>query len=186
MATAVRESMATAQKTILLAEDDPGHEALMRRALRDVGTPCHVEVVRDGVEVIDFLFATGSHANRSAADMPNLILLDLKMPKMDGLQVLQVLRRVRGHEKTALPPVVVMTSSVEDLDMINAYRLGAHSYIHKPVDFRKLSATIRQVVDYWLLVNASMPAGWTGNQVPGSKYGSRFVIDDRGGHEFNP
>ena len=162
-------------KTILLAEDDPGHETLIRRALKRSGADCNVEVVRDGVQVLNYLFGTGDYAGRDPADLPHLILLDLKMPVMDGLQVLQVLRRVRDN-RTSLPPVVVLTSSVEDLDVVNAYRLGAHSFIHKPVDFEKLAQTVSQVVIYWLSLNEPpqlpMP-------VPGSSHSNRFIIDHR-------
>jgi two-component system, response regulator len=166
-------------KTILLAEDDPGHEALIRRALKRAGVECDVIVVRDGVEVLDFIFATGSHAGRNQADMPSLILLDLKMPRMDGLQVLQVLRRVRGDQRTSLPPVVVLTSSSEDLDVVNAYQLGAHSFIHKPVDFDKLTDMIGQVAEYWLTLNESPQTGRTVSAVPGSKYRTKFVFEER-------
>ena len=165
-------------KTILLAEDDPGHEALIRRALMRAGVDFEIDVVHDGVEVLDYLFATGEHAGRDATRMPQLILLDLKMPRMDGLQVLQVLRRVRGDQRTSLPPVVVLTSSSEDLDVVNAYKLGAHSFIHKPVDFDKLTGTITQVVEYWLTINESPPVVRSSAAVPGSKYLTKFRFDE--------
>ena len=111
--------------------------------------------------------------------MPRLILLDLKMPKMDGLQVLQVLRRVRGDQRTTLPPVVILTSSSEDLDVVNAYKLGAHSFIHKPVDFAKLTDMISQIVMYWLSLNEAPPAGRVGMPVPGSSYCTKFVFEER-------
>ena len=173
------------EKTILLAEDDPGHEALIRRALKRAGNDLEIAVVHDGVEVLDYLFATGKHAGRDSSRMPHLILLDLKMPRMGGLQVLQVLRRVRGDQRTSLPPVVILTSSSEDLDVVNAYQLGAHSFIHKPVDFDKLTDMIAQIVEYWLTVNESPPVVRTSTGIPGSKYVTKFRFDEhsRGGRE---
>ena len=138
---------------ILLAEDDPNDEDLIRLALSESDLDYALQVVRDGVEVIDYLFATGVHADRDPRCTPHLLLLDLKMPRMNGLQVLQVLRRVRLDDGTKLPPVVALTSSNEDHDVNEAYRWGANSFIRKPVDFERFSRTVRQVVGYWLNVN---------------------------------
>ncbi|MBN2474534.1 MAG: response regulator [Pirellulales bacterium] len=145
------------EKTVLLAEDDAGHVALFRRATADSGVECRLEVVHDGVEVIDFLFATGQYKGRDSHDLPDLILLDLKMPKMGGLQVLQVLRRVRGEDHTRFPPVVVLTSSDLDADVKDAYRFGAQSYIRKPLDYPLFAAAVRETLQYWLGLNRPVP-----------------------------
>ena len=139
---------------ILLAEDDPNDEDLIRLAMAEAHVECQLDVVRDGVEVIDYLFATGQHADRDARQMPQLLLLDLKMPRMNGLQVLQVLRRVRLNDgATHLPPVVALTCSNEDQDINEAYRWGAHSFVRKPVDFEEFTRAVKQVVGYWLGLN---------------------------------
>jgi two-component system response regulator len=117
-----------------------------------------LDVVHDGVEVIDYLFATGGHCGRNAARLPRLMLLDLKMPRMSGLQVLQVLRRVRIGEGFHLPPIVALTSSAEDHDVNEAYRWGAHSYICKPVSFERFSRCVQQVARYWLELNRPPPS----------------------------
>jgi two-component system response regulator len=153
--TARREIMG--EKTILLAEDDPQDEALIAGAVAKSGVACRVDVVRDGAEVIDYLFAAGGHKDRDPRKMPDLILLDLKMPKMGGLQVLQVMRRVRGDDRTRFPPVVVLTCSDLQHDIADAYRLGAQSYICKPVDRGELADAIRQTVRYWLELNRPVP-----------------------------
>ncbi len=145
------------KKTILLAEDDPAHSALIERALERVEEDYHLDVVRDGTEVIDYLFATGSYADRDPTQLPDLLLLDLKMPKMDGLQVLQVLRRVRGDGHPQMPPVVVLTSSSDAIDLIDAYRLGAFSFIRKPADFQQFVDALRQITSYWLRLNELPP-----------------------------
>ena len=144
------------EKTILLAEDDEAHVELFRRALLYSGIPCRLDVVHDGTEVIDYLFVPkGSvHAPR---EMPALILLDLKMPRMGGLQVLQVLRRVRDEDRTRLPPIVVLSSSDLDHDIVDAYRLGARSYICKPLDFDKFANAVNETVRYWLHLNQPVP-----------------------------
>jgi len=146
-------------RTILLAEDDSAHVRLIDRALKEVDQECLLEVVDDGAEVIDYLFATGEHRGRDARQMPNLILLDLKMPKMDGLQVLQVLHRVRSDQTTRLPPIVVLTSSTNQADIAEAYRLGAYSYICKPLDFGSWVDSMRQIITYWLDLNQP-PTPW--------------------------
>jgi two-component system, response regulator len=155
-------------KTILLAEDDPAHAALIRQAIERVDCSCRADVVSNGLEVIDYLFATGSHADRDSSRMPDLIMLDLKMPKMDGLQVLQVLRRVHWDDHSRLPPVIILTSSKHQKDILDAYNLGAHSYIQKPIGFSKLVEAVRQIVEYWLGLNQYPPTRqheW-GNELP--------------------
>jgi CheY-like chemotaxis protein len=138
---------------ILLAEDDPNDEDLIRLALSQSNLAYTLDVVHDGVEVIDYLFARGSYRSREADHRPRVILLDLKMPRMNGLQVLQVLRRVRLNDGQRMPPVVALTSSNEDQDVNDAYRWGAHSYIRKPVDYEQFSRAVRAVVSYWLDLN---------------------------------
>ena len=150
--------------TILLAEDDPNDEDLIRLALEQSDIDCQLEVVHDGVAVIDYLFGSNGHANQSPHAMPKLILLDLKMPKMSGLQVLQVFRRVRSNEGQGLPPVVALTSSSEDHDINEAYQWGANSYICKPVDYEAFSRTVRRVVGYWLDLNRA--PRWRGRLEP--------------------
>lgn len=116
-------------------------------------------VARDGVEAIDYLFGTGSHSGRDAAEMPAVILLDLKLPRIDGLEVL---RRIRADERTALLPVVVLTTSRELQDIREAYRLGANSYIRKPVDFERFIQTVGQMGGYWLSLNEAADASGNG------------------------
>ena len=152
-------------KTILLAEDDVSHVAFFRRALANSGIECQVDVVRDGAEAIDYLFATGEHASRDPKEMPDLILLDLKMPRMDGLQVLQVLRRVRD-EQLRFPPVVVLTSSDLETDIVDAYRWGAQSYIRKPMAYSEFAMTVRETVQYWLGLNRPLPKHRPGGALP--------------------
>jgi two-component system response regulator len=147
-----------AEKTVLLAEDDPGHEALFRRAVTRSGVSCRLDVVHDGTEVIDYLFSIGKFKETCPRQMPDLIMLDLKMPKMDGLQVLQVLRRVRGEDRPRFPPIVVLTSSDLDDDISEAYRWGAQSYIRKPLDFEEFTTAVNEALHYWLGLNQSVPA----------------------------
>ena len=142
-------------KVILLVEDNPDDEALTLRALKKNNIMNEVVVAHDGVEALDYLFATGTHAGRDTAVMPEVILLDLKMPKIDGLEVL---RRVRADESTRLLPVVVLTSSKEERDMIESYSLGANSYIRKPVDFSEFTETVRTLAHYWLRLNEPPPS----------------------------
>lgn len=139
---------------ILLAEDNPDDEELALRALRTEGLAAEVAVARDGVEVLDFLFARGKHAGRDARRMPSIVLLDLKMPRMAGLEVL---RRLRADERTRLLPVVVLTSSREERDLCESYLLGANSYICKPVDFGRFREAARQIGSYWLTLNEAPP-----------------------------
>ena len=137
-------------RPILLVEDNPDDEALTLRALSKNNIPNPVVVVRDGVEAIEYLFGTGSYQDRDMSVMPGVMLLDLKLPRIDGLEVL---RRVRANESTGLLPVVVLTTSRETQDIQEAYRLGANSYIRKPVDFDRFIAAVAQIGTYWLTLN---------------------------------
>ncbi|HEY9232276.1 MAG TPA: response regulator [Blastocatellia bacterium] len=142
------------KKVILLVEDNPKDEALTLRALRKSKVANEVAVARDGVEALDYLFATGSHAGRDMREMPQVVLLDLKLPKVDGLQVLQA---IRADERTRRLPVVVFTSSSEQEDLIKSYNLGANSYVRKPVDFEQFLEATRQLGLYWLVLNQLAP-----------------------------
>jgi CheY-like chemotaxis protein len=143
-------------KAILLVEDNPKDEALTLRALAKSNILNEVIVARDGVEALDYLFGTGMYDGRNTDHMPQLVLMDLKLPKMDGLQVL---KRLRADKRTKRLPVVIFTSSSEQEDMIKSYDLGANSYIRKPVDFVQFSEATRQLGMYWLLLNETAPAG---------------------------
>ncbi len=138
------------QRFILLVEDNPDDVELTLRALRVHNVQNEVAVVRDGAEALDYLFTTGAYASRDPGTMPTVILLDLKLPKIDGLEVL---RRIRADERTELLPVVILTSSKEEQDVVNGYKLGANSYVQKPVDFAQFSEAVRQLGLYWLLLN---------------------------------
>ena len=141
-------------KLILLVEDNPDDVALTLRALRKNQIINDVVVARDGVEALDFLFGTGTYTGRDLSVAPSLILLDLKLPKMDGRQVLE---RIRSDPSTRVLPVVVLTSSKEEQDLIHTYRLGANSYIRKPVDFAQFTEAVRQLGLYWLMLNEPPP-----------------------------
>jgi two-component system, response regulator len=141
-------------KIILLVEDNPRDEVLTMRALKKSNIVNEVIVARDGVEALDFLFGTGTHAGRDITVWPQLILLDLKLPKLDGLQVVQ---RIRADERTKRLPVVVFTSSSEEEDMIKSYDLGANSYVRKPVEFEQFLEATRQLGLYWLVLNEVAP-----------------------------
>ena len=141
-------------KMILLVEDNPDDEALTIRALKKNNIGNSLAVVRDGAEALEFLFCTGTYANRDSRDKPELILLDLKLPKVDGLEVL---RRVRADQRTQLLPVVILTSSKEEQDLITSYELGANSYVRKPVDFVEFVEAVRQLGLYWLVLNEAPP-----------------------------
>ena len=142
------------RQTILLVEDNPDDEALTLRAFKKNSILNEVVVARDGAEALDYLFATGSYAGRDTSVMPQVILLDLKLPKVDGLEVL---KHIRAGERTKLIPVVILTSSKEEQDIIKGYDLGANSYLRKPVDFRQFTEAIRQVGLYWLILNEPAP-----------------------------
>jgi two-component system response regulator len=141
-------------KMILLVEDNPDDEALTLRTLRKSNIANDVTVARDGAEALDFLFCTGAYAGRDPHEIPQVVLLDLKLPKIDGLEVL---RRIRADERTQLLPVVILTSSREDQDRIKGYKLGANSYVRKPVDFNQFLEAMRQLGLYWLVLNEAHP-----------------------------
>ena len=140
------------ERNILLVEDNPDDEALTLRALRKNHIANTVVVCRDGAEALDYLFGRGAYAERNARDTPQVVLLDLKLPKMDGLEVL---RNIRADARTSMVPVVILTSSREDEDIARSYQLGANSYVRKPVDFVEFSEAARQLGMYWLLLNQS-------------------------------
>jgi len=142
-------------RCILLVEDNPDDEALTLRALRKNHIANTVVVARDGVEALDYLFGRGSYAGRDIADLPQVVLLDLKLPKLDGLEVL---RRMREDERTRLLPVVILTSSREQQDMLDGYGLGANSYVRKPVNFEQFVRVVEQLKLYWLSLNEVPPS----------------------------
>jgi CheY-like chemotaxis protein len=141
-------------KVILLVEDNPDDEALAIRALKRHHIGNEIVVAHDGVEALDYLFGTGMYADRDIANKPSVVLLDLKLPRIDGLEVL---RRVREDPRTKFLPIVVLTTSSEEGDLLNSYSLGCNSYICKPVDFVQFSEAIRQLGMYWLLMNEPPP-----------------------------
>ena len=142
------------KRFILLVEDNPDDVELTKRALKIHNIANEVVVARDGVEALDYLFATGAYVGRDMTVTPQLVLLDLKLPKVDGLEVL---RRLRSDERTMFLPVVILTSSKEEQDLVNGYKLHANSYIRKPVDFNQFSEAVRQLGLYWLVLNEPMP-----------------------------
>ncbi len=142
-------------RVILLVEDNPDDEALTHRALKKNNIGNEVVVARDGAEALDYLFGTGAYEGRDTSVMPQVVLLDLKLPKVDGLEVL---RRLRAGERTKLLPVVVLTSSREQQDLVDSYGYGANSYIRKPVDFAQFVEAVRQLGLYWLVLN-EVPQG---------------------------
>lgn len=141
---------------ILLVEDNPDDEALTLRAFEKNKITNDVVVVRDGAEAIDWLFAEGQYGDRDDSVQPQLILLDLKLPKIDGLEVL---RRIREDARTKLLPVIILTTSEEESDRLRGYALGANSYIRKPVDFAQFTEAVRQLGLYWLVLNEPPPSG---------------------------
>ena len=143
--------------TILLVEDNPDDEMLALRAFKKNNITNEIVVARDGVEALDYLFGRNTHEGRDLHHQPSLILLDLKLPKLDGLEVLKSLR---ANEHTKLIPVVVMTTSKEEDDLVRSYTLRANSYIRKPVDFNQFIDAVRQVGLYWLVLNEPLPAHW--------------------------
>ncbi|EKT85923.1 response regulator [Leptospira santarosai] len=136
--------------SILYAEDNPQDSELTLRSLKRHNLTNQVKLVRDGEEALEYLYATGRYENRDKTQLPSLILLDLKMPKVDGIEVL---RRVRSEEFTKMLPVVILTSSAEEKDIVESYRLGVNSYVVKPLDFDKFSEVASEIGFYWILVN---------------------------------
>ncbi|WP_254721772.1 response regulator [Kovacikia minuta] len=141
-------------RSILLVEDNPDDEALAIRALQRSHITNEIVVVHDGVEALDYLFGTGAYADRDMTIQPTVILLDLKLPRLDGIEVL---RRLRSNESTKLLPVVILTTSEEEQDLLNSYSLGCNSYVRKPVDFVQFSQAVQQLGMYWLLLNEPPP-----------------------------
>jgi two-component system response regulator len=142
-------------KLILLVEDNPDDQALTLRALKKNNIRNRVVIRQDGVEALDFLLCEGADAGRDSRDLPQVILLDLKLPKIDGLEVL---RRIRADARTRLLPVVILTSSKEEQDMIKGYGYGANSYIRKPIDFDQFVEAVNQLGLYWLVLNEPPPS----------------------------
>lgn len=143
-----------ADKMILLVEDSSDDIELTQMALRQQKIKNELVVVRDGQEALDWLFGEGKHAGRDTSEMPAVTLLDLRLPKIDGIEVL---KKIRQDERTKLNPVVVLTSSKEDQDLVKSYAMGANSYIRKPVDFQQFSEAVQHLGLYWLLLNESPP-----------------------------
>lgn len=141
-------------RTILLVEDNPNDVALTLRALRKNNILNEIDTVRDGAEALDYLLRQGNYADRDKDAMPAVVLLDLKLPKLSGIEVLQ---RLRADERTKLLPVVILTSSKEDQDLIDGYRFGANSYVRKPVDFTQFSQAVLQLGLYWMVLNEPPP-----------------------------
>jgi two-component system, response regulator len=144
------------EKIILLVEDSSSDEELTLRALKKHNVSNRVVVTRDGAEALDYLFAEGSHAGRNPDEVPQVVLLDLNLPKIDGIEVL---RRIRADERTKLLPIVILTSSREDKDILGGYASGANSYVVKPVDFTQFAEAVRQLGSYWLGLNQDAPGG---------------------------
>ena len=144
------------EKAILLVEDNPNDVDLTKRALQKANIVNKLVVAEDGVEALDYLFCTGRYAGRNPCELPQVILLDLKLPKIDGLEVL---KRIRANPKTKLLPVVILTSSKEESDLVTGYSLGANSYIRKPVNFNQFAEAVRQLGLYWLVLNEPPPDG---------------------------
>jgi CheY-like chemotaxis protein len=138
------------QTEILLVEDSQDDLDMTLRALRKANMANHIQIARDGAEALEFIFCEGAHAGRKNENIPKLILLDLKLPKIDGMEVL---KRIKGDPRTKMIPVVVLTSSKEQKDVIESYDFGGNSYIVKPVDFESFAATVKNLGMYWLLLN---------------------------------
>lgn len=141
-------------KFLLLVEDNPSDEKLTLRALKKSGVPIEISVVRDGAEALDFLFAAGAYAQRDANELPAVVMLDLHLPRIDGLEVL---RRVRANERTQCLPVVILTASKESEDIARGYALGANAYVRKPVDFNEFIVAARTLGVFWMLLNEPIP-----------------------------
>ncbi len=146
--------MSNQRADILLVEDNPNDVKLTLHAFKTANLANTVHVARDGVEALEFLFCTGAHADRNVQETPKLVLLDLKLPRLDGHEVL---KRIRGDPRTSLIPVVVLTSSSEETDVMRTYGGGANSYIIKPVDFEQFTESIRDIGKYWLVINHAQP-----------------------------
>lgn len=142
------------EKVILLVEDNPKDEALTLRAIKKNGIANEVAVARDGAEALDYIFGTGTHSGWNSGELPTVVLLDLKLPKIDGLEIL---KRIRGNERTKLLPVVILTSSNEEEDRLKGYKFGANSYVRKPVAFNEFAEAVRQLGLYWLILNEPPP-----------------------------
>lgn len=149
-------------RTVLLVEDNPRDEELTLRALKRAGITNEVAVTRDGAEALDYLFCAGAFAHRSRVSLPTVVLLDLNLPKISGLEVV---KRIRENKRTKLLPVVILTSSVEDEDRLNGYASGANSYVRKPVEFGAFANAVQQVGLYWLTLNELVPTN-TGTALP--------------------
>ena len=139
---------------ILLVEDNPADEALTLRAFKKINQSVQISVVRDGAEAVDFIFCKGAHKDRDPRDLPQLILMDMNLPKLSGIEVL---RRIRANEHTQLLPVIMLTSSREQQDLIESYRSGANSYVRKPIDYDEFLGAVRQLSLYWLILNEPPP-----------------------------
>jgi two-component system response regulator len=144
------------ERALLLVEDNPDDELLAVRALRRSNIANEIAVVRDGAEALDYLFGAGDTPGSYRNPLPAVILLDLKLPKVDGLEVL---KRIRSEERTRLQPVVILTSSAEERDVVESYRMGANSYVRKPVDFDQFADAVHQLGLYWLVINKVPPQG---------------------------
>jgi len=142
------------EKSILLVEDNPDDVELTMMALKENNIANRIDVVTDGAEALDYLFCAGKYEERDKGAMPAVILLDLRLPKLDGMEVL---KRIRANERTSLLPVVILTSSKEEKDLANGYKLGANSYIQKPVDFKQFTEAVKNLGLYWLVLNEPPP-----------------------------
>jgi CheY-like chemotaxis protein len=141
-------------KSILLVEDNPQDEMLILRALRRVNLTNPIDIVRDGQQALDYLFRQGEYANRESPAFPVVMLLDISLPRLSGLEVLEI---IRADKRTALLPVVILTSSDEEQDRLKSYQCGANSFVHKPIDFGKFAETVAQLGVYWLATNEPPP-----------------------------
>ena len=143
-------------RAVLIVEDSPTDEALLLRALNKSGLKNPIITVKDGLEAIEYLLGTGRYEFRKTEELPAVVLIDLNLPKLDGLEVL---RRMRADYRTKLVPVAIFTSSLEEQDLINGYSLGANSYVRKPIEFSKFTKTVAQLVNYWIELNEPPPPG---------------------------
>jgi two-component system response regulator len=152
-------------QTVLLVEDNAGDEALTLRALHKNGVTARVDVTRDGAEALDYLFRAGAYVDRSPEEMPTVVLLDLNLPKMGGLEVLSI---IRADARTKLLPVVILTSSDEERDSLAGYQNGANSYVRKPVEFNEFAAAVQRLGLYWLVLNRNPPFAATNRMRAGA------------------